>query len=256
MTAPHLVADTFRHQDIVHGFFGRQGGVSAGPFDSLNCALTTGDRMEDIGENRRRVGEAMGVEKMASAFQVHGNAVVEVTEPWAMDARPKADGMVTRVPGLALGILTADCGPLLFADTQAGVVGAAHAGWRGAKLGIAEATVEAMVKLGADPKRIDAALGPCIGQASYEVGPEFPESFLAEDAANSRFFRTGMCEGRHMFDLQGYIVQRLEKLGLKSVTSLGRDTCAEADRFFSYRRTCLAGEKRFGCEVSAIAIRS
>ncbi len=188
--------------------------------------------------------------------KVHGNAVVEVTEPWAMDARPKADGMVTRVPGLALGILTADCGPLLFADTQAGVVGAAHAGWRGANLGIAEATIEAMVKLGADPKRIDAALGPCIGQASYEVGPEFPAPFLAESPGHARFFKPGLREGRHMFDLQGYIVNRLEKLGLKSVTSLGRDTCAEADRFFSYRRTCLAGEKKFGCEVSAIAIRS
>ena len=256
MTTPHLVADTLCHKGIVHGFFGRQGGVSDGPFDSLNCALTTGDRMEDIGENRRRVADTLGVALMASAFQVHGNAVVEVTEPWAMDVRPKADGMVTRVPGLALGILTADCGPLLFADAEAGVVGAAHAGWRGANLGIAEATVEAMTKLGADPSRIDAALGPCIGQASYEVGPEFPGPFLAEDPGHARFFKPGVREGRHMFDLQGYIVNRLEKLGLKSVTSLGRDTCAEADRFFSYRRTCLAGEKKFGCEVSAIAIRS
>ncbi len=257
MTAPHLVADALRHKDIVHGFFGRQGGISQGPFDSLNCALTTGDRPEDIGENRRRAAQALGVDgaQMASAFQVHGNTVVEVTEPWAMDARPKADGLVTRVPGLALGILTADCGPLLFADAEAGIVGAAHAGWRGARLGIAEATVEAMIGLGADPKRIDAAIGPCIGQASYEVGPEFPGPFLAEDPSHARFFRPSLREGHHMFDLAGYIAHRLEKLGLKSVTSLKRDTCAEADRFFSYRRTSLAGEKRFGCEVSAIAIR-
>ena len=254
MPAPHLVADSLRHRDIVHGFFGREGGVSQGPFDSLNCALTTGDRPEDITENRRRVAAVLGVGHVASAFQVHGVTVAEVTEPWPMDGRPKADAMVTRTPGVALGVLTADCGPILFADAEASVVGAAHAGWRGARSGVAEATVAAMVKLGASQARIAAVVGPCIGQASYEVGPEFPGPFLADDPANVRFFKPGVREGKHMFDLPGYIAHRLEALGLKSVSRLDRDTCAESDRFFSYRRTCLAGEKQFGCEISAIAI--
>jgi polyphenol oxidase len=257
MSAPHLVADSLRRDGIVHGFFGRQGGVSAGPFDSLNCALTTGDRPGDIGENRRRAASALGIapERLVSTYQVHGAEVVEVDAPWPIDARPKADAMVTRRPGVMLGILTADCAPILFADREAGVVGAAHAGWRGARLGVAEATVAAMRRLGADPARIDAAIGPCIAQASYEVGPEFPGPFLAEDAANARFFRPGARDGRHMFDLAGYVAHRLDALGLRSVARLDRDTCAEADRFFSYRRTCLAGETKFGCEISAIAIR-
>lgn len=258
MPAPHLVADALRHPDIVHGFFGREGGVSQGPFDSLNCAITTGDRPDDIGENRRRAAAALGAApgRLVSTYQIHSPDVVEVDAPWPLDTRPKADAMVTRRPGVMLGILTADCAPILFADPEAGVIGAAHAGWRGARLGVGEATVSAMVRLGADVRRIDAAVGPCIAQSSYEVGPEFPGPFLAEDPVNARFFRPGVREGRHMFDLPGYVAGRLEKLGLRSVARLDRDTCAEADRFFSYRRTCLAGETRFGCEISAIAIRS
>jgi YfiH family protein len=256
MSAPHLVADALHHPDIVHGFFGRQGGVSQGPFASLNCAITTGDRPDDIAENRRRAAAALGLDQLVSTYQIHSPDVVEVDTPWPIDARPKADAMVTRRPGVILGILTADCAPVLFADGKAGVVGAAHAGWRGAKLGVAEATVAAMQKLGADPAEIDAAIGPCIAQASYEVGPEFPGPFLDEDGANVRFFRPSARDGHHMFDLAGYLAQRLTRLGLKSVVRLDRDTCAEADRFFSYRRTCLLGEKKFGCELSAIAIRS
>jgi YfiH family protein len=257
MSTPHLVAATLGHRDIAHGFFGRQGGISEGPFDSLNCALTTGDRPEDIAENRRRAVATLGLppEALVSTYQVHSAEVVEVDTPWAPDTRPKADAMVTRRPGIVLGILTADCAPVLFADAQAGIIGAAHAGWRGARLGVAEATVAAMRKLGADPARIEAVIGPCIAQASYEVGPEFPGPFLAEHPGNARFFRLGVREGRHMFDLAGYVEHRLTRLGLRSVERLDRDTCAEADRFFSYRRTCLAGEKKFGCEISAIAIR-
>ncbi|MBM3532070.1 MAG: peptidoglycan editing factor PgeF [Alphaproteobacteria bacterium] len=257
MSTPHLVAATLGHHDIAHGFFGRQGGVSEGPFDSLNCAITTGDRAEDIAENRRRAADALGIVSgnLVSTFQVHSAEVVEVDAPWALDARPKADAMVTRQPGIMLGILTADCAPVLFADAQAGVVGAAHAGWRGAKLGVADATVAAMMKLGADPSRIEAVIGPCIAQASYEVGPEFPGPFLDEDPGNARFFRPGVREGRRMFDLAGYVAHRLSRLGLRSIERLDRDTCAEADRFFSYRRTCLAGEKKFGCEISAIALK-
>ncbi|MBM3531520.1 MAG: peptidoglycan editing factor PgeF [Alphaproteobacteria bacterium] len=257
MSTPYLVAATLGHAEIAHGFFGRQGGVSEGPFDSLNCALTTGDRPEDINENRRRAAAALGIVpgNLVSTYQTHSADVVEVDTPWALDARPKADGMVTRRPGIMLGILTADCAPVLFADAQAGIIGAAHAGWRGAKLGIAEATVAAMKKLGAQVSRIEAVIGPCIAQASYEVGPEFPGPFLAEDPGNARFFRPGMREERHMFDLAGYVAHRLTRLGLRSVEHLDRDTCAEADRFFSYRRTCLAGEKKFGCELSAIALK-
>jgi len=257
MTTPHLVAATLGHREIAHGFFGRQGGVSEGPFDSLNCALTTGDRPEDIAENRRRAADALGIapSNLVSTYQIHSADVVEVDTPWPLDARPKADAMVTRRPGIMLGILTADCAPVLFADARAGVIGAAHAGWRGAKFGVADATVAAMKKLGADPARIEAVIGPCIAQASYEVGPEFPGPFLAEDPGNARFFRRAAREGRHMFDLAGYIEHRLERLGIRSIERLDRDTCAEADRFFSYRRTCLAGETRFGCELSAIAIR-
>ncbi len=257
MSTPHLVAATLGHREIAHGFFGRQGGVSEGPFDSLNCALTTGDRPEDIAENRRRAAATLGIDpsNLVSTYQIHSADVVEVDAPWPLDARPKADAIVTRRPGIMLGILTADCAPVLFADAEAGVIGAAHAGWRGAKLGIADATVAAMRKLGADPARIEAVIGPCIAQASYEVGPEFPGPFLAEDPGNARFFRPGAREDRHMFDLGGYVAHRLARLGLRSVERLERDTCAEADRFFSYRRTCLAGEKKFGCELSAIAIR-
>lgn len=252
---PSLLADSLRQPGIRHGFFGRRGGVSSGAYASLNCALTTGDRREDIDENRRRVAVSLGVapDQLASVYQVHGAEVAEVSAPWALNERPKADAMVTRIPGVALGILTADCGPLLFADARAGVIGAAHAGWRGAKGGVAEATVAAMVRLGASLSGIDAAIGPCIGPDSYEVGPEFPLPFL-EEAANARFFRPSTRAGHSMFDLGGYLVARLERLGLRSVSRLAADTCADGERFFSYRRTCLEGGKAFGCEVSAIAL--
>jgi len=253
---PSLLAESLRQPGIRHGFFGRQGGVSSGAYASLNCALTTGDRREDIDENRRRVAVSLGAapDQLASVYQVHGAEVAEVTAPWALHERPKADAMVTRTPGVALGILTADCGPLLFADAKAGVIGAAHAGWRGAKAGVAEATVAAMVRLGASPAGIDAAIGPCIGPDSYEVGPEFPRPFLEEDAANGRFFRPAVRTGHSMFDLGGYLAARLERLGLRSVARLAADTCADGERFFSYRRTCLEGGKAFGCQVSAIAL--
>jgi hypothetical protein len=162
--------------------------------------------------------------------------------------------MVTDRPGLGLGILAADCMPVLLADPEAGVIGAAHAGWRGAVAGVVEATVRRMSELGADPRCIHASVGPCIAQASYEVGPEFPQPFLQQDPENRRFFVPSRREGRFMFDLPGYVVSRLRRLGLAAVAHTGHDTCAEADLFFSYRRTTLAGEKDYGRGLSVIAL--
>jgi YfiH family protein len=257
MSAPFLAAGSLTRPEIVHGFFGREGGVSEGPFASLNCALTTGDDMSLIEENRRRVAETLGVdaEKLVSTYQIHSPNVIEIDRPWPVGDRPRADGLVTRRPGVALGVLSADCAPVLFADAEAGIVGAAHAGWRGARTGVTDEVVAAMVRLGARPEAIDAAIGPCIGPDSYEVGPEFPGPFIEEDPANARFFRPSRRAGHHMFDLPGYLVARLERQGLRSVVNLRQDTCADRARFFSYRRTCLDGEKKFGCEISAIALR-
>jgi len=193
-------------------------------------------------------------EALATNFQIHSPDVVVVDKVWPRDQRPRADAMVTRMPGVALGILTADCGPILFADDAAGVIGAAHAGWRGAVSGVAEATVAAMTKLGADAGRIRAAIGPCIAQASYEVGPEFPASFLAQDKSNERFFRPSRRAGHFMFDLPGYLEARLKAIGIAQIGVVARDTCAESDSFFSYRRTTLSGGKDYGRGLSAIAL--
>jgi hypothetical protein len=238
---------------VGHGFFGRQGGVSTGIYDSLNCGPGSGDDTAAVGENRRRVGAALGAEHLLSLHQVHGVEVALVREPWDVRSRPRCDAMVTDRPGIALGSLAADCGPILFADAAAGIVGAAHAGWRGALAGVAEATVAAMEQLGARRERIRAALGPTIAQPSYEVGAEFPAPFLAEDAANARFFALGDRPGKHRFDLPGYILARLAALGV-AAEWIGRDTCAESAVFFSYRRTTLAGGGDYGRNVSAIVL--
>lgn len=241
---------------VRHAFYTRHGGVSEGIYDSLNCGLGSGDGREAVIENRRR---AMGFlelpeEALATNFQIHSADVVVVDKAWPRDERPRADAMVTRSPGVALGILTADCAPILFADEKAGVVGAAHAGWRGAVSGVAEATIAAMAKLGADVSRIRAAIGPCIAQGSYEVGPEFPAHFLTQDKANERFFRPAQRAGHFMFDLPGYLEVRLAAAGIAATQIIARDTCAEADSFFSYRRTTLSGGKDYGRGLSAIAL--
>jgi hypothetical protein len=239
-----------------HGFFTRNGGVSEGIYSSLNCGLGSGDDPAKVSENRTR---AMGrldlpVLALATVYQHHSADVVRVEAPWPQAARPKADAMVTVRPDVALGIGTADCAPVLFADAAAGVIGAAHAGWRGAVGGVLEATVRAMTELGAEPAHIHAAIGPTIGQASYEVGPEFPAPFLAQDPGNARFFVASKRAGYFMFDLPAYVAARLRRLGLGAVEDVARDTCAEADQFFSYRRTTLAGEKDYGRGLSAIAL--
>jgi YfiH family protein len=238
---------------VRHGFFTRTGGVSSGIYASLNCGLGSADDPDRIRVNRARCAEALGAAALATAYQVHGVAVAEVDQPWEPEGGPRADAMVTRLSGVAIGVLTADCAPILLADGEAGVIGAAHAGWKGAKAGVAEAVVAAMIGLGAARERIAAAVGPAIGLASYEVGPEFRAGFLADDEANQRFFAAGP-KGRPHFDLQSYVCARLSALALAAVERIRADTCAEPERFFSYRRACLLSEPDYGRQLSAIAL--
>lgn len=252
MTAPpFLRAATLDAPGVRHGFFTREGGVSRGGYASLNGGLTGGDRPADVAENRARVARALGGAggRLVTAHQVHGADVATVEEPWDDADRPRADGLVTARPGVVLGVLSADCGPVLFADPEAGVIGAAHAGWRGALAGVVDATVGAMVAAGARRERVRAALGPCVAQASYEVGPEFVERFRAEDPESGRFFATG--DGRSRFDLKGYVLLRLARAGV-AAEALPHDTCADAVRFFSHRRRTREGGGPLGLMVSAV----
>lgn len=241
---------------VRHGFFTRRGGVSQAPYDSLNCGLGSRDDPDRVAANRARATDALGfaVEALVTACQVHSAEVAIVDEPWPSDARPQVDALVTRTPGVVVGVLTADCAPVLLADADAGVVAAVHAGWRGAKDGVIDAAVAAMLDLGAGRCRMVAAIGPCIQQASYEVGPEFHAAFAAEGEDAGGFFRPSAREGHLMFDLQGYVASRLDALGLARVFALGRDTASDADTFFSYRRTTLNGGGDYGRSLSAIAL--
>jgi YfiH family protein len=236
-----------------HGFFTRDGGVSTGPYASLNCSLSGGDDRTMVLENRARVARALGAapDHLLGLTQVHGTDVVTVTDLWAPGEGPRADAMVTRVPGIALGVITADCGPILFADPEHRVVGAAHAGWRGAVAGILEATVDAMVALGAERSHIAAVVGPCIRQPSYEVAADLRDSVLAHNLSDARFFRPGRPE-RWLFDLAGYCATRLSAAGVGLVSITPGDTQAEADRFFSHRRRTLGGGGPIGHQISGI----
>lgn len=238
-----------------HAFFTREGGVSEGLYASLNCGLGSGDDPGHVTENRRRAAHALEVEAnhLLTCFQTHSATVATVERPWAADERPKADALVTRTPNLALGILTADCAPVLLADAEAGVIGAAHAGWKGALGGVLDATVAAMESLGAVGPRIIAGIGPCIAQRSYEVGPDFSAPFVAQAVENADFFRAGRGD-RMLFDLRGYVARRLIAAGVGSVQPLPCDTCSEKDRFFSYRRACQRGERDYGRALSAIVL--
>ena len=239
-----------------HGFFTRRGGVSEGPFASLNCSLSGQDDRAAVMENRARVAAALGADlpALVGLFQVHGADVVAVDTPWAAGAGPHADAMVTDRPGIALGIVTADCAPVLFADPEAGVIGAAHAGWRGAVAGVLEATLAAMARLGADPGRVAAAVGPCIAQSSYEVGADLHAAVLAHDAADAAFFSAGARSGHWQFDLAGYCVARLRAAGVAQAGSLGLDTLTDPERFFSHRRRTLAGGGPIGHQISAVVL--
>jgi len=240
---------------LVHGFFTRRGGVSGGPFAALNCSLSGKDDPESVRENRRRAADALGLPGAAlvGLTQVHGDAVAVLETPWPEDRRPVADAMVTRRPGLALGIVTADCAPVLFADPAAGVIGAAHAGWRGAAGGVLEATIEAMLAIGARRARILAVVGPCIRQPSYEVAADLRDAVLARDAADARFFAEGKREGRWQFDLAGYCAARLVAAGAR-VEVTPHDTLPDEANFFSHRRNTLAGGGPIGHQLSAIAL--
>jgi YfiH family protein len=241
---------------VRHGFFGRGGGVSEGVYASLNCGFGSGDEPERVAENRARAARRADVDpqRLLTVYQTHSRRVALVETPWRRDEAPQVDAMVTWRPGLALGILTADCAPVLFADVAAGVVGAAHAGWRGALEGVLEATLAEMRRQGAAPERIVAAIGPCIQQASYEVGPEFRARFVAAEAGNDAFFATAGQGDRFQFDLPGYVAARLARAGLGGIERLDRDTCGEAEAFFSYRRNTLDGRKDYGRNISLIAL--
>ncbi|MCI5096082.1 MAG: peptidoglycan editing factor PgeF [Rhodobacteraceae bacterium] len=251
MTLEILTSDML--SPLRHGFFTRRGGASSGIFHGLNCGNGSSDQREAVALNRARVANAMEVapEALVGVHQVHSPEVVIVTEATA--ERPKADALVTKTPGVALSILTADCQPVLFADHDAGVVGAAHAGWRGALDGVLEATLTAMEDLGADRSNTVAVIGPCISQKAYEVGPEFLEAFLAEDPDNARFFADG--EGdRYMFDLPALGLQKLRQAGVRDAEWTRHCTYADSDRFYSYRRTTHLGEADYGRLISTIRL--
>lgn len=228
-----------------HGFFSRRGGVSSGIYEGLNCGAGSDDEPVAVTENRARVAAAMGVEHVVSLHQVHSPTVIHVTAP--LPQKPKADAMVTATPGIGLGVLSADCAPVLFASPE-GVVGAAHAGWKGALGGVTDATIAAMRDLGATD--ITAVIGPCISQRAYEVGPEFMDNFMDEDPDNARFFAGGK-DDRMQFDLPGYLLARLRAAGA-AASWTGHCTFSDPAQFFSYRRTCHAGEPDYGRHVSVI----
>lgn len=255
MIAEFLTADILQFAGLAHGFFTRNGGVSTGAFASLNCSLSGKDDTAAVQENRARAAASLGFSHRAlcGLTQVHGRRVVVAEEAWPEDQRPEADGVVTRRAGLALGIITGDCAPVLFADRVAGVIGGAHAGWRGAVLGVLEETVLAMEALGAARRDIVAVIGPCIHQPSYEVGADLRDAVLAREPADLRFFTDGKREGRWQFDLPGYCAARLAALGV-TFSILAHDTLAEETRFFSHRRNTLTGGGPIGHQLSAIAI--
>ena len=253
LTASNLAA----LKGVKHAFFTRQGGVSdEKDMSGLNCGFGSDDSPENVARNRDIALARMGAPEAAlvTAYQVHSAKVVRVEDPWPRAQSPEVDAMASRKPGIALGILTADCAPVLFVDAEAGVVGAAHAGWRGAISGVLESCLAEMTALGAEKTRIAVAVGPCIGQKSYEVGPEFHEEFINQDPENEAFFIPSSKPGHHLFDLASYVGKRLQAQGLASVEVLGVDTCAEPELFYSYRRCTLNGEKDYGRLLSAIML--
>ncbi len=237
---------------VAHGFFTRRGGVSEGLYGSLNCGFSTGDERTNVQENRNRAVAALGLapDRLAAVQQVHSARAVVIGDDWVPGPLEQADALATRRRGIALGVLGADCAPVLLADAEAGVIGAAHAGWRGALDGVTDSVIDAMVGLGAKPSRIVAVIGPCIAQESYQVGPEFPAPFLAQDPANAAFFADSH------FDLPGYLKARLDRRGLAVVMPSLGDTLAQPDLFFSHRRATLRDSGVAGRQISVIALES
>ena len=253
MIKAHTLADL---PGVQHRFFTRKGGVSAGLYSSLNCGYGSGDAPDNVRENRRRAAAAFdrADDELLTVHQIHSTNVLTVgNERWTSPGAPKGDALVTDRPGVVLGVLAADCAPVLLADAEARVIGAAHAGWKGALAGVVEATVSAMEKLGARRERVRAAIGPCIGRNSYEVGPEFPAPFLKRDEGDAAFFRPAPRAGHFLFDLAGYLARRIARAGV-AVEATGHDTLSGETDFFSYRRNTLKGVRDYGRGLSAIAL--
>jgi len=241
---------------VPHGFLGRRGGVSTGLVAGLNTGPGSGDDPAAVAENRARaVAAVLPGARLVTVYQIHSADCVTLAEPWDEAARPRADALATDRPGLLLGIVTADCAPVLLADREAGVIGAAHAGWKGALAGVTDSTIDAMLRLGARAERIAAAIGPCIAQASYEVDESFCERFFAADPANGEFFAAGK-PGHFQFDLEAYVAMRLGLAGIGRIAKLGLDTYAAPDHFYSFRRATHRGEPDYGRQISLIGLRS
>lgn len=248
--------DELKSPRVAHGFFGRQGGYSKGIFATLNCGLGSGDDRPTVLRNREVVAKALGGSEpqIVTTFQVHSAEAIIVTKPWKHDERPQVDGMVTNVAGLILGTLTADCGPVLFADKKAGVIGCSHAGWKGALTGITDATVLKMESLGARRENIVAVLGPTISKAAYEVGPEFIQRFIEASTDNKKFFTDSVKKEHNMFDLPAYLITRMKAFGIGIVIDTALCTYSDAEAYFSYRRTTHRKEKDYGRQVAAITL--
>ena len=251
-----LRSSLLEDRGIAHGFWGRRGGVSDGVFSSLNCGYGSDDDPERVRENRGVVASRLGVDvdNLVTAYQVHSADVIEVAAPWMRTHAPRGDAMVTRVPGIALGVLAADCAPVLLADSQARVIGCAHAGWQGAFKGVIAAVVAAMTRLGARRERIVAVVGPCITQANYEVGPEFHARFVDAQPTLGRFFAAAARADHFMFDLPGFVLHRLEETGVGAREALGPCTYKDEAGHFSFRRTTHRGEAKYGRNLSAIVL--
>ncbi len=256
ITPPCLQVPSFAHPRITHGFFGRDGGISTGLYASLNCGPGSDDRAEAVVTNRARVASAMGVppDHLMTLYQVHSGDVVVVDRPWPAD-RPKADALVSTMPGLALGVLTADCLPVLFHDAERRVIAAAHGGWRGVMANILENTVARMVDCGAQADQIEAVIGPAISQTHYEVGPEFFLSVVGQDARAEAFFTAADDQNKRHFDLPHYAVARLQRLGLNAVQNIDRCTYGRAD-LFSYRQSQHQGAPDYGRNIACIALQA
>lgn len=239
-----------------HGFFTREGGHSSGLYASLNCGFGSGDDKETVQRNREAVASRLqvGADCLLTVYQSHSPDVLVVEEPWDSRSAPKADAMVTAAPGIAIGVLTADCTPVMFADREGRAIGVAHAGWKGALAGVIEATVGTLARFGVTPQDLNAAIGPTISQPNYEVGPEFFDLFIADDPETARYFTASERPGHHQFDLPGLIRSRLEPLGLRAVEDLGLCTYEDEGRFFSYRRATHRGERVYGRQISAVVL--
>ena len=251
-----IVLDELEIPGIRHAFFTRRGGVSGGLYSSLNCGLGSDDKPQDVISNRTRAMAALDLplEGLITCHQIHSAEAVTVHEVWAPVDVPKADAMVTSVPGIALGVLTADCAPILLADPETRIVAAVHAGWKGALGGVVHSAVAAMQALGADPRHIRAVVGPCIAPASYEVGLDFQDRFAHHDPGSERFFHPGETDDKRRFDLPGFVLWRLQQAGVGQAVWTGHDTCADAARFYSNRRAFQQGEPDFGRLISVIGV--